>query len=347
MSNSLSKNAKDKPATLKDVARLAGVTHSTVSRVINHPELVNPTTREKIWQCIRELDYHPNPFARGLQTSLSRTIALVVPNITNLAFANFARGVQSSLEQNEPYGLIIASSDEDCIKEKSICMMLRQHWVDGVIFVSSAGGIPPIELLPEKMPKVLVERTCKLDNIDTYLLDLDDGIKKACEHLHGLGHGKIAIILGDATSITSKERLKSFKKALTLLGLPSRNDYIEKGMWTSWDAKEAMIRLLKLEEPPTAVFAITDTMAMGAIAGAWELGLKVPEDVSVIGFNNEPGSAEYNPPLTTLDTSSFEMGRDAAETLLRRLGEPERPSVEIMYSTKLLVRSSTAPPKRC
>ncbi|KUO50105.1 MAG: hypothetical protein APF76_06465 [Desulfitibacter sp. BRH_c19] len=346
MPNSSSKKTTDKPATLKDVAELAGVTHSTVSRVINHPEIVNPKTREKIWQCIRDLDYQPNPFARGLQTSLSGMIALVVPSITNLAFANFARGVQSCLEQNESYGLTIASSDENCAKEQSICLMLRQHWVDGVIFVSSAGGIPPIELLPQKMAKVLVERSCKSEDIDTYQLDLDEGVKKACEHLYGLGHSKIAIILGDSMSITSKERLKSFKKALNVLELSYRNEYIEKGMWTSWDAKAAMIRLLHLEDPPTAVFAITDTMAMGAIAGAAELGLNVPMDVSIIGFNNELGSAEYNPPLTTLDTSSFEMGRDAAETLLRRVGEPGRPSVEIMYSTKLLIRASTAPPKK-
>ena len=338
------KKPSDKPATLKDVASLAGVSHSTVSRVLNHPELINEKTREKILKCIKELDYHPNPFGRGLQTSHSKTVALVVPNISNLTFANFTHGVQKFLEENEEqYGLIIFSSDENSQKEKFICNHLRQHWVDGVIFVSSAGGVPPTELLPDSMLKVLVERSN--EKIDSLLHNLDDGILKACTYLHKLGHQDIAAIIGDTTSITSKERLKAFKRALLQLGLTYNETLVEEGHWTSRGGWKAMLKLLHLKKPPTAVFAITDTMAMGAIGAASHFGFKVPEDISVIGFNNEPGSAEFNPPLTTLDSSSFAMGKQAAEILLARIQDPDKPSVEIKYSLKLIKRHSTASPR--
>jgi len=337
----------DRPATIKDVAALAGVSHSTVSRALNHPEILSEETKEKIFDCIKKLDYQPNPFGRGLQTSHSKTVALLVPSISNLAFANFTHGVQTALEEkNTQYGLIIFSSDENRAKERFICSSLRQHWVDGVIFVSSAGGTPPTQLLPEKMAKVLVERSNPSQKIDSLLLNLDEGVKTACTHLFHLGHTRIAAIIGDATSITSQERLQAFHKAMSDLGLTIKEGYVEQGMWTSRGGWDAMIKLLTLKEPPSAVFTITDTMALGAIGAASYLGLKVPEDVSVIGFNNEPGSAEFNPPLTTLDASSLAMGKQAAETLLARIQDPQRPAVEIKYAVTLITRASTAPPKK-
>lgn len=336
----------DRPATIKDVAVMAGVSHSTVSRAINHPELLSEETREKIFDCIQKLDYQPNPFGRGLQTSYSKTIALLVPSISNLAFANFTHGVQTALEEkNMQYGLIIFSSDENKEKEKFICNSLRQHWVDGVIFVSSAGGTPPTQLLPEKMAKVLVERSNNSQRIDSLLLDLDKGIYEACSHLFHLGHRRIAAIIGDATSITSRERLQAFYKAMSALGLTVKEEYVEQGMWTSRGGWDAMVKLLTLKQPPTAVFAITDTMALGAMGAAGYLGLKVPEDVSMIGFNNEPGSAELNPPLTTLNASSLAMGKHATETLFARIQDPQRPVVEIKYAVTLIHRASTAAPK--
>lgn len=334
-------NYLNRPATLKDVARLAGVAPSTVSRVLNHPDIVNDKTREKILECIKKLDYHPNPFASGLQTNNSKTIALVIPSLSNLAFANFAHGVQKGLEQT-PYGLIVASSDEQRAKEEAICQMLRQRWVDGVIFASSAGGNPPIELLPREIPIVLVDRTSSNERADSFLYDIEAGVAKVCRHLTELGHQKIAIITGDPGSITGRERLRAFKKALAAYGLELPEPYIEKGQWTTRGGWEAMHRLLSLPQRPTAVFAVTDTMAMGAIGAAASLGLNVPQDLSVVGFNNEPGSAEYNPPLTTLDASSFEMGKDAALAILKRLVEPTRPAQKITYALRLVVRASTA-----
>jgi DNA-binding LacI/PurR family transcriptional regulator len=334
----------NKPLTLKDVALRAGVSHSTVSRAINHPELINGATLERIMKLVQELGYHTNPFARSLQTSHSSTIALVVPSISNLAFANLTAGVQAALEEaTTRYDLLIFSSDENLKKERFICNLLLQHRVDGVIFVSSAGGPPPTSLLPENMAKVLVERSNK--KVDSLILDLEGGLIEACSHLHELGHKKIAIITGDTTSITSKERLKWFQGALAVFGLPLATEYVEHGGWTARGGWEAMLRLLQLPEPPTAVFGVTDTIAMGAMGAASSLGFNIPADCSVIGFNNEPGSSELNPPLTTLDACSFQIGKHAAEILLGKIRNPDRQPTEVKYSLRLLKRSSTAPPR--
>ncbi len=330
------------PATLKDVARRAGVSHSTVSRAINHPNLLNEETLEAVREAIRELDYTPNPFARGLQTATSKTVALIVPNMQNLAYANFAAGAQKTLE-SERFSLIMASSAEDREREKFICKNLNYHGIDGVIFASSTGGTPPVELLPAKAVKVLIERVAPGGEYDAFFLDIDDGVMRACKHLEAHGHRRIAIIQGDKTGYSSKQRLYAFKQALSALKIPFYPEYVETGDWSPRGGWMAMDRLLQLPSPPTAVFVTTDTMAMGTIGSAAANGLRIPGDISIIGFDNEPGSGEFNPPLTTLDACSYEMGIHAAEVLLKRLSEPGRPYVQIMYPLQLVLRASTGP----
>jgi LacI family transcriptional regulator len=333
------------PATLKDVAQRAGVSHSTVSRAINHPDLLNQETLEAVREAIKELDYTPNPFARGLQTASSKTVALIVPNMQNLSFANYAAGAQKTLEA-ERFSLILASSAEDREREKFICKNLNYHGIDGVIFASSTGGIPPIELLPAKTIKVLIERVAPGGEYDAFFLDIDGGVMNAIQHLEALGHRKIAIILGNKAGYSSKQRLYAFKQALTALKIPFYPEYVETGDWNPRGGWMAMDKLLQLPDPPTAVFATTDTMAMGAIGSAAANGLRIPRDISIIGFDNEPGSGEFNPPLTTLDACSFDMGVHAAEVLLKRLNEPGRPYVQIMYPLELVHRASTGPAPR-
>lgn len=330
------------PATLKDVARRAGVSHSTVSRAINHPELLNGGTLESVRSAIEALNYTPNPFGRGLQTSSSKTVALIVPNIQNLAFANFAAGAQKTLEQ-EHYGLIMASSAEDRDRERFICKNLHNYWIDGVIFVSSTGGTPPIELLPENAARVLIERVAPGGEYDAFFLDIDEGVNRVIEHLAELGHRKIAVIMGDKASISSKQRFYAFRQALSAQKLPFVSDYVGTGDWSPRGGWESMIRLLELPEPPTAAFVTTDTMALGAVGAAAAKGYRIPADISIVGFNNEPGSGEFNPPLTTLDASSYDMGVHAAEVLLKRLSEPNRPYVQILYPLQLVLRCSTGP----
>lgn len=331
-----------KMVTLKDVAQKAGVTHSTVSRAINHPELLSEDTLSKVQKAIKELNYKPNPFARGLQTSYSKTIALIVPNIQNLAFANIARGVQQALTSRQ-YSLIIASASESQSQERLLCQNLGYQWVDGVIFASSAGGVPPVELLRPNTPKVLIERFVPGQKYDSFYLDIDDGVDQVIAHLHALGHERIAVIAGDRASLSSRQRLYAFQHTMAEYGLPYREDYIQIANWTPRGGWEAMEHLISLKEAPTAVFVMTDTMALGAMGAAAAHGLKIPEDISVVGFNNEPGSGEFTPPLTTLDASYYNIGMHAAEVLLMRIDDPEHSFIEVIYPLQLIERASTGP----
>lgn len=338
------KEKHNRPVTIKDIALRAGVSHTTVSRVLNHPELISEKTRAKVLKCIKEMNYLPNPFARGLQTSSSKIIALVIPTISNLAFANFVHGVKKGLEGTK-YSFILAITEEKYENEVAICKMLQERRVDGVIFSNTARNEPPLKMLPKKVAKVLVERVSTSDYIDSFLFDAEDGINKVCYYLHELGHKKIAIITGDKKSIKAKKWLEYFIKAMSSLGLSVPDEYIQKAGWTSKDGWKAMNTLLQLHTLPTAVFAITDTLAQGALSCAFQLGFKIPEDISIIGCNNEPGSEELIPPLTTLDASSFDMGRDVAEAIVSRIENPERPAKKVLYPLRLVVRSSTTHPK--
>lgn len=295
-------------------------------------------------QTIKEMDYKPNPFARGLQTFSSKTVALIVPNIQNLAFANLAHGVQKTLDERG-YSLIIASASEDREREQLLCKNLSYQWVDGVIFGSSVGMAPPVELLRPDAAKVLIERIVPGEKLDSFFLDIDDGVRQVIEHLARLRHRKIAIIAGDRNSMSSKQRIFAFRQSLAAMKLPCQDEYIEIANWDSRSSWEAMERLLRLEIPPTAVFVTTDTMALGVMGAIASHGLSVPQDISVVGFNNEPGSGEFTPPLTTLDASSSEIGAHAAEVLLKRIENPSRPFVEILYPLRLVTRASTGPAK--
>ena len=337
-------SAVGRMVTLKDVAQKAGVTHSTVSRAINHPELLSKDTLTTVQKAIKELNYKPNPFARGLQTSYSKTIALIVPNIQNLAFANIARGVQKALTSRQ-YSLIIASASESQSQERLLCQNLSYQWVDGVIFASSAGGVPPVELLRPNTPKVLIERLVPGYKFDSFFLDIDDGVHQVISHLHALGHRKIAVIVGDHSSLSSRQRLYAFQHALSEYDLPVPDAYIQTANWTPRGGWEAMERLIALKDAPTAVFVTTDTMALGAMGAAVAHGLKIPDDLSVVGFNNEPGSGEFNPPLTTLDASYYNIGVHAAEVLLMRIEDPNHSFIEIIYPLELVERASTGPVK--
>lgn len=332
--------SEGRPTTLKDVAKRAGVTHSTVSRAINHPELLSEETLSTVQKAIKDLDYKPNPFARGLQTSASRSVALIVPNIQNLAYANIVRGVQKTLDDNH-YSLIIASSSESRERERLLCRNLSYQWVDGVIFAHSTGGPPPLELLRPNLATVLIEHIVPGQKLDAFFLEIEDGMRQVVEHLHNLGHKKIALIEGDQVGLKCKQRISAFRHSLESVGLGLAEEYIQSANWTSRGGWEAMERLLCLNDPPTAVFATTDTMALGVIGAIAAHGLNVPVDISVVGFNNEPGSGEFNPPLTTLDASSYDIGVHAAEVLLMRIEDSKRPPIEIMYPLQLVIRSST------
>jgi LacI family transcriptional regulator len=338
---------KKNPITLKDIATMVGVDTSTVSRAINHPEKVKPTTLEKINQHITDLNYHPNLVARGLQMARSNLLAMVVPNFSNLAFAKIAKGFHDTLKGNG-YELIICSSLEDPAEEIEISRALIRQRVSGIVFVGTVGTYEqdiPFHIFENNTEVLIIDREVDYDFINVFLLDAYHGIKIALEHLLGLGHERIAVITGYKRSIQSIQRVSLIQSLLGELGIDVPEKLIREGDWTAAGGWHAMEDILSEKPHPTAVFAITDTMAMGAIGAAHSLGLRVPEDISVIGFNNEPGSESFNPPLTTIGPHAYNIGTQAGKFILERLEKNSTLKVVKNFPLDLIIRKSTAPPK--
>lgn len=325
--------------TILEIAKMSGVNPSTVSRVINHPEMVNEKTRERVQGFIKECNYQPNPFARGLQTKRSKIVALVVPNFTTLSFANLARGIQEKLMQKD-YSMVIFSSHEDELLEKKICQKISELHIDGVIFASSM--MPKYEELSGGIAKVFIDRDGSREGIDTFILDIEGAFDKLIKYLVDKGHTKIALVVGDKKSYAGLKKVAAFKKALLKYGLSIDDNMIADAFWSSKEGWMATRKLLENGGKPTAIVAGSDTLAIGVIGAINSLGIKVPENISVIGFNNEPGSESLNPPLTTMEYDDYGMGQEVAEAIMERINNPERENLIKTYKMNIIERKTVS-----
>ena len=344
-----SDNSTNAPATLKDIASISGVDISTVSRAINHPEKVKPETLVKIQKHIKEMNYHPNLVARGLQAAKSNLLAMVVPNFSNLSFVKITKGFHDAVK-GTGYQVIICSSHEDTDEEIEIAQSLIRQRVSGIVFVGTVSTREkdiPFHLFGRNNIEVLViDREIDLEGINCFLLDAYHGIKIALNHLLQLGHERLAIITGQERTIHSKDRIALIKKILDELGVVIPDYRFKEGDWSSAGGWYAMEYFLRQDNPPTAVFAITDTTAINAIGAATAAGLRVPEDISVIGFNNEPGSESFNPPLTTIGPHAYDIGMQAGKVILEGLEKVSSLKSVIKFPLDLVIRKSTAPISR-
>lgn len=329
----------NKKITIVDIAKMAGFDVSTVSRTLNHPDMVKKETRDSIMEVVRRFDYQPNVFARGLQTQKSGLVALVVPNFTNLSFSNLARGIQDTLRKLG-YTMLIFSSHESVEWERRICSVATKLQLDGVIFASGCSSIPPIEDMAIETEKLFIDRDGRALGIDTLLPDFSMGFEEIIEVLKDKGHKRIGLLSGDADSYTGKEIIMAYQYAMGKNKLFVPNEYICSSMWAAKDGWNAARELMSLESPPTAIIAATDTIALGAMGSVYKMGLRVPQDISIVGFNNEPGSESFNPPLTTLMYDAYKLGTEAAEILVGRLENGDSNPVFKRYGFHILERES-------
>jgi len=323
--------------TILEIAKMSGVNPSTVSRVINHPEMVNEKTREKIQNYINECNYKPNPFARGLQTKKSKIVALVVPNFTTLSFANLARGIQERLMESD-YSMVIFSSHEDEVLEKKICKEISDLHIDGVIFASSM--MPNYDELAYGVAKVFIDRDGSKEGIDTFILDVDGAFDKLIKYLVANGHTKIGFVVGGENSYSGLKKISAFKKAMDKYGLVIERKNIVGAFWSSMEGWNATQKLLSYKDIPTAIIAGSDTLGFGVLGAINSKGFKVPEDISVVGFNNEPGSESMTPPLTTMEYDDYGMGKEVAEAIIRRINNPEGKSDIKTYTMNIIERQT-------
>ncbi|MBU0492594.1 MAG: LacI family transcriptional regulator [Chloroflexi bacterium] len=330
--------------TLEEVAKLAGVSRSTVSRVINDQPSVRDEVRERVWRVIRAQNYQPHQAARALVTRRTNVIGLIIPEtvarlFTDPFFAQLIQGIAEVCNQRGYYlmlSLMMARMDRDAFYRR----ILHSGQLDGVLVASAPLDDPLIPRLEESVcPCVLVGRNPDHPNIPWVDVDNVTGARNLTEYLIGLGHRRVATITGPLNTIVGRERFEGYRQALAQAEIAYDDALVAAGDFTEDSGFRAMERLLHAR--PTAVFAASDAMSAGAMQALAQAGLRVPADVSVAGYDDAPIASLLDPPLTTVRQSAVELGKVAAETLIRLLENPDVPMPLQKLSTSLVIRDST------
>jgi DNA-binding LacI/PurR family transcriptional regulator len=333
--------------TIRDVAKQAGVSPGTVSRAINDSPLVNQETRARIMQVVQELNYIPNLAARRLSIGKTLTIAVIVPFFTRPSVSERLNGVVSALSASQ-YDLLIHNIDTPKERDAGFQEVLRKDRIDGALIVSLP--IPDehvAQLTGANVPIVLIDTSHPaLDTFPWVTGDDAAGGQAATEYLIQLGHTRIGFV-GDIVDtpfhfVSSRDRYRGCCAALQAAHIPVRPEYYAEGDHGRLQAREMAQTMLSLPEPPTAIFAASDTQAVGVLEGARELGLDVPRELSVIGYDDIEIAGIMG--LTTMRQLLFESGQQGAESLLAILNDPDTTPAQQLLSAELVVRDTTAPP---
>jgi LacI family transcriptional regulator len=336
------------PPTLRDVADAAGVHPATASRALN-PEtrrLVNAETARRVLRAAASLNYEPNPIARSLKTAKSRTIGLVLPDLTNPLFPPIVRGIEDVLGP-AGYSALIVNTDNDAQREQALVGSLRSRQVEGLIVATARLEHPLLEQLHEQgVRMVLVNRRAEQLDIPCVTPDDAAGVGLAVSHLAGLGHRRIAHLAGPQTTSTGVIRARAFRAAVREHGLDDDPALtVTCDAWREEQGAKALRQLLDSGAEFTAVVAGNDLIALGCYDVFRERGLRCPEDLSVVGFNGMPFLDKLQPPLTTVAVPHHQIGVEAARMLLESLNERDRPARSVLLPVTLVDRESTAPPK--
>jgi DNA-binding LacI/PurR family transcriptional regulator len=337
-------------ANIYDVARMAGVSISTVSHVLNHTRFVSDETRQRVLDAIEELNYRPSSVARALVRQATQTVAFIVPDNTNPFFAEMARGIEDFMF-TRGYSVILCDANRQVEKEHAYIDMLISKRVDGVVCCSTEiyscpQSTPPLPdyldpLRQEGIPLVIFER--EYEGIDAVLLDNFRGGYETTRHLIELGHRRIGCITGPHPLCRSRRRQVGYQQALADAGLLVDESLIAAGDWTYSSGHQGAQALFERPDPPTAIVACNDAMAIGALTYFHKAQVAVPGQVSVTGFDNIILSAFTWPPITTWVTPIEEVGQKMCEMLLQRInGELPPVPQRLTVSGQLLVRESTA-----
>ena len=335
-----------KTPDIRAVAALAKVSIATVSRTVNGSPAVSDRLKKKVWQAIHQLNYFPNTHARTLVSGRSRLLGIIVENITNPFFPELIQSFEE-IAVAHGYEILVSSSNSDpALLTRCVRRMLERK-VDGVAVLTFGEEEPVLEqLMHNNIPMVLAEFRLDDPKAGTILLDYTTGIRAAIDHLKTLGHSKIAFLAGPLNLHSALTRTNDFRAAMEAAGLPVQNKWIVECDHTLKGGETGFGRLQALTAEPTAILCSNDMTAIGVLRAAYTKGLRVPQDLSVIGLD-DIAFAEYTlPPLTTIRLSRPELARAAFEALRQQAEDPGNPSIqrEFLVSTSLVVRGSTAPP---
>lgn len=329
--------------TIKDIARLANVSITTVSKVINNKDdSISEQTKNKILQIIKETNYQPNAIARSLVTKKTKTIGLIIPDITNPFFPEIARGAEDCANIYG-YNIFLCNTDDNAEKENNYIAVLREKCVDGIIFTSSS--IPKyehiIDLIDSGIPVVMIDRSIepKLKNVYGVFLDNYKGGYLATKYLIELGHRNIACITGPLYTKSAIERLNGYKKALSDFNIEINNSMIIEGDFKINSGMVAAEKIIENKDV-TGIFACNDLMAYGVYKTLKKKGYRIPDDISIVGFDDIQLSQILEPQLTTIKQPSYDMGLTATRVLIKLIeGEKVRKKV-VKFEPSLIERKS-------
>jgi LacI family transcriptional regulator, repressor for deo operon, udp, cdd, tsx, nupC, and nupG len=324
---------------IADVAKLANVSTATVSRVISNAGTVKKETEEKVLEAIKKLNYQPNVLARQLRRLETNTILVIVPDITNSFFSNVLRGIESVAIENE-YQVILGDAQNMAEQEKSYLTLVRQKTADGIILLTARTDQHILEELADEYPVVLACEYFEGSKIPTVSIDNISSARKATEYLIGLNHKRIGHISGPLNIVVGRDRLRGFQQAMLQHGLNIDSQLVQEGNFSYESGFNLMKKFLALNHPPTAVFVANDEMAIGAIKAAKASGLKVPEDISVVGFDDIKFASIFEPALTTIAQPTFNMGKKAMELLINLINNEDLERDQFMLDDQLIIRDS-------
>jgi LacI family transcriptional regulator len=329
-------------ADIRDVAKLAGVAPITVSRCVNNSGYCSPETRAKVEAAVAQLGFVPNRLASGLRSKRSNTLALVLTDITNPYFTTIARGVED-IASDAGYTVIFCNTDESVSKEQMYVQMLLEKRVDGILLVPAQSTPNSVALIQKhNIPVVVLDR--RVPNIKTDLVrcDSEEGAYQLMRLLLSMGHREIALLNGPVNVSTAQDRLNGYRRALSEAGIPESTWQEYQGSFSQESGCEMTRQAFMNDPKPTALFAANNFIAYGALRALREMGVRVPEDVAVVGFDDLPPALVAYPFLTVAVQPAYEMGKKAIEILLNKLSSsPSDQCEEVILPADIVVRQSS------
>jgi LacI family transcriptional regulator len=326
--------------TIVDVARESNVSYTTVSRVINNKDNVRPETRERVLMAMTRLGYVVDQRARSLAGGRSQVIGLLVHDLGTSYIGEIIRGIDAELAPAQ-YDLILYTTHRRKTKESAYVVTLTRGLADGLLLVLPRDPGSYLETLRQyRFPHVLIDHRGVDEETPAVAAANRQGAYSATEYLVELGHRRIGFITGAMDQMCAQDRLEGYRAALMDHGVDFNPELVREGNFFQSLGYVGASALLELPHPPTAIFASNDVSALGAMEAVREHGLRIPDDVSVVGFDDIPQAAHVHPPLTTVRQPLEEMGRAATRMLLERINDPQRPIERVELPTELVLRQS-------
>jgi DNA-binding LacI/PurR family transcriptional regulator len=328
-------------AVMADVAKLAGVSHQTVSRVLNGADHVRPQTRDRVLDAMQMLEYQPNPAARALVTGRSRTLGVVSFDTTLYGPASTLLGIERAAHEHGYFVSIVSMTSLDRASMTSAIERLHRQGVDGILVIAPlVEAIQALPSLPAMVPVVALEAGPE-QLFPVVDVDQVAGARAATHHLLELGHATVHHIAGPTTFLESRQREQAWRDTLNAAGAMASRPLV--GDWSARSGYELGRTLLQVATP-TAVFVANDQMALGLVRALHESGMQIPQDVSVVGFDDIPEAEFFTPPLTTIRQDFAEVGQRALHLVLERIADPAATSRRVTVQPELVLRGSTGPP---